>query len=217
MGPKYRVVAGVLMNTFFAVGQVTCGLIAWAVPGWRQLTLALYLPQLVTVLLYWPLAESVRWSLSKGRHGEAEATLRQIARVNNTQLSEKSLEALRENVEEEKKRQLIEAEQRKSEPWLIVQVFQHKPVLVRCLVSPVWWITTMFVYYGLSVNAVNLSGNKYLNYVYVAAIEIPGFWLAFLLLGVLGRRLLLLAAFWLCAACQLAFIFIPNGTLYIIL
>lgn len=211
MGPKYRVAGGVVMNTFFAVGQVTLGLLAWAVPNWRYLTLTIYLPQLITISFYWLMAESVRWYLSKGRYEEAEAVLKNVARVNKKQLSNKSLQELKENAEEEKKTQAIEAEFKAKEPWLIVEVFRHKPILLRCCVSPVWWITTTFIYYGLSINSINLTGNRYLNYVTVSAVEIPGFWVAFLLLGIVGRKPVLIGAFWLCGACQLAFIFIPDG------
>lgn len=34
--------------------------------------------------------------------------------------------------------------------------------------------TNAFVYYGLSLNSQNLSGNKYLNFILVCLIEIPG-------------------------------------------
>lgn len=216
MGPKYRVTGGVVMNTFFAVGQVTLGLIAWAVPDWRTLTLAIYLPQLITLSFYWLMSESVRWYLSKGRYEEAEKVLKYVARVNKKQLSEKSLQELRANAEEESKKQLLDAESNTKEPLLIVQVFRHKPILLRCCVSPVWWITTTFIYYGLSINSVNLTGNRYLNYVTVSAVEIPGFWIAFFLLGVVGRKPVLVGSFWLCAACQIAFIFIPSSECFTI-
>lgn len=211
MGPKYRVAGGVVMNTFFAVGQVTLGLIAWAIPTWRELTLAIYLPQLITISFYWLIAESVRWYLSKGRYEEAEAVLKNVARINKKQLSKKSLQELKQNAEEEKKTQALEAELKSKEPWLIVEVFRHKSILLRCCVSPVWWITTTFIYYGLSINSINLTGNMYLNYVTVSAVEIPGFWIAFLLLGIIGRKPVLIGAFFTCAACQIAFIFIPDG------
>lgn len=211
VGPKYRVGAGAMMNTFFAVGQVTMGLIAWGVQDWRNLTLALYIPQLITITYIWLMAESIRWYMSKGRYEDSEKVLKQVARVNGKQLSEKSLKALRDHVEEEKKKQELEIKIKENEPWLIVLVFRNKPVLLRCLISPIWWITNTFIYYGLSINSVNLSGNRYLNYVAVAAVEIPGFWAAFLLLGIIGRKPVLSGAFCICAACQIGYIFMPDG------
>ncbi|KAI5633324.1 major facilitator superfamily domain-containing protein [Phthorimaea operculella] len=222
MGPKYRVAGGVMMNTFFALGQVTMGLIAWAVPTWRELTLALYLPQLISVCYFWLMSESIRWYMSKGRFEDSERVLRRVAKANGKQLSETSLRLFRKSAEEEKLRQAEAQEKKKDEPWLIVLVFRNKPILLRCCVSPVWWITMTFIYYGLSINSVNLSGNKYLNYVAVSAVEIPGYWAAFFLLGIIGRKPVLAGAFWICAACQAGYIFMPDGqfavslTLYLI-
>lgn len=67
------------------------------------------------------------------------------------------------------------------------------------------------VYYGLTINAVNLSGNSYVNYAIVSAIEIPGFWTAILLLDRVGRKPVLMTGYWLCAACQFTFAFLPEG------
>lgn len=212
VGPKYRVAAGASMNTCFSIGQITMGLIAWGVPNWRNLTLALYIPQLLTISYFWLMTESVRWYMSKGRYKESEEVLKKIAKVNKRPLSDKSLESLRQTTEDEKAHQAAMAEQKKNDPWLIVLVFRHKRILTRCLVSPVWWITTTFIYYGLSINAVNLSGNRYLNYMAVSAAQIPGYWTAVFLLGKIGRKPVLIIAFWLCAACQIGYVFIPAGT-----
>ncbi|KAI8422048.1 hypothetical protein MSG28_009947 [Choristoneura fumiferana] len=211
MGPKYRVVGGATVNTFFAVGKVCAGLLAWAVPHWRQLHRAIYAPMFICIIYYWIMPESVRWYMSKGRYAESEAVLKEAARINGTELSTASLTALRESEEEAKRKKELEEIERAKEPLLIVQVFRNKQILLRCLVTPVWWVTYTFVYYGLSINAVNMSGNRYVNYVAVSAVEIPGYWTAVLLLGKIGRKPVLIIAFWLCSACQIAYIFMPEG------
>ncbi|XP_014357110.2 organic cation transporter protein [Papilio machaon] len=204
VGPKYRVVAGATMSTMFALGQVILGFIAWGVHPWRTLTQVLYAPQLLVVSYFWILSESVRWLMSKGRYEESEAILKKVAKRNNKEISEKSLESLRATAEAEK---LIE---KPKEPWLPTLVFKSRVILSRCIVSPVWWVTNTFVYYGMSINAVNLSGNRYLNYVAVTAVEIPGYWAAILLLDRIGRKPVLITGYWLCAACQFGFAFIPS-------
>ncbi|XP_063381904.1 organic cation transporter-like protein [Cydia fagiglandana] len=207
VGPKYRVIAGATTSTFYTIGMVMQALMAWAVPYWRHLTLALYIPQLITITYFFIMPESVRWYLSKGRYTEAEAQLKMAAQMNRKTMSERSLQSLKKSTEEERRMAL----KKQKEPWLVTLVFQHKPILLRCIIAPVWWITTVLVYYGLSMNAVNMSGNKYLNYMAVGAVEIPGFWTAVLLFDRIGRKPLFIGAFWICAACQIGFIFMPDG------
>lgn len=52
---------------------------------------------------------------------------------------------------------------------------KSRVLVVRYLIIVYNWITNAFVYYGLSLNSTNLSGNKYLNYTLVCLIEIPGY------------------------------------------
>lgn len=70
-----------------------------------------------------------------------------------------------------------------------------------------------FVYYGLSINAVNMGGDQYVNFALVSAVEIPGYWGALLLMNKVGRRPVLTSGYWICAACQVAYIFLPDGDL----
>ncbi|XP_047990124.1 organic cation transporter protein-like [Leguminivora glycinivorella] len=211
VGPRMRVAFGTSMNSFFSVGCVIAGLLAWAFNDWRVLTRVLYIPMFIMSFSLWLVPESVRWYMSKGRYQESETVLKAAARMNGKQLSDKSLEALRESVEEEKRKNEMEKQTKTKEPWLIVQVFRHKQILIRCLISPIWWVTFTIVYYGLSINVVNMSGNRYLNFVAVSAVEVPGYWTSMFLLGIIGRKPVLITAFWVCAACQAAYIFMPDG------
>ncbi|XP_034829497.1 organic cation transporter protein-like [Maniola hyperantus] len=211
VGPKYRVPAGATINTFFSIGQVLLAVIAWAVPYWKHLILTIYIPQFLFISYFWIMPESVRWYMSKGRYEKAEVFLKNVARINKRELSEKSLRALRENAEAEKRLKTVEKEDKQKEPWLITLVFQHKVILRRCCVSPIWWVASALIYYGMSINAVNMSGNRYINFAAAAASEIPGYWIAVFLLDRIGRKPVLVGAYWTCAACQLAYIFMPDS------
>ena len=45
---------------------------------------------------------------------------------------------------------------------------------LRFLNSCFCWMTVTMVYYGLSLNATNLAGNPYTNFILVSLVEIPG-------------------------------------------
>ncbi|XP_068617414.1 organic cation transporter protein-like [Battus philenor] len=205
VGPKYRVRAGVTMSTMYAVGLVILGFISWGIQPWRTLTQVLYAPQLLTLSYFWIMTESVRWLLSKGKYEEAEAVLKKVAKTNKREISPTSMENLRAATQEK------ELNENAKEPWLLITILKSRVMLSRVLVSPIWWVTNTLIYFGMSINAVNLSGNPYLNYIAVAAVEIPGFWTAILLLDRIGRKPVLIGGYWICAACQFTFAFLPEG------
>ncbi|XP_045769172.1 solute carrier family 22 member 3-like isoform X2 [Maniola jurtina] len=218
VGPKRRVIAGATMSTIYALGQVVLGLVAWGVPAWRPMTRVLFAPLLLVVTYFWLISESVRWLMSKGRYEESETILKRVAKMNKRSLSDKSLQALRATAEAEK----LRVKEKPKESWLAIQVIRSPIMLLRCVVSPIVWIGTTLAFQGIIINALNLSGNKYLNYIYVSLVEIPGYWTAILLLDRIGRKPVLIGGFWLCAGCQFAFVFIPSGynglslTLYLV-
>lgn len=78
----------------FAVGEVFLGSVAWLIPSWRYMIMVTQIPCVVIIAYAWLLTESVRWLISKQKYAKAKTILETVARVNKTQISEKSLEAL---------------------------------------------------------------------------------------------------------------------------
>lgn len=93
----------------------------------------------------------------------------------------------------------------------IVQVLHSSVILIRLLVCSFCWLTNTFVYYGLSLNSVAFAGDKYINFVLVAVVEIPGYCLTWLLTDYIGRKLTLSGSFLLSGVFCLAIQFIPTG------
>ncbi|CAG9787562.1 unnamed protein product [Diatraea saccharalis] len=204
VGPKFRVLTSATCSSMFAVGQVILGSVAWVVQPWRYMIMAIHIPCFLIIVYYWILSESVRWLLSKGRYEDAKRVLEKVARVNKRQISEKSLNALMNPP----KTPVVE--EKKDEQSMIVTVAKSPVLRRRVATTPIWWITTTFVYYGLSINSTSLSESMYLNYILTCAIEIPGFFTAVLLLDWIGRKSTLCGGFFLSAACNIAFAFIPS-------
>lgn len=210
VGPKFRVRASATMSSFFALGQVLLGVIALLVHDWRHLSLVLFTPIFILVSYRWIITESHRWLLSKGKKDEAKATLQYAARLNGRTISDKTMNYLLTAIPN----QILEAEKNTStekEANLFFRVLKSPVLLRRCCTTPVMWITTTFIYYGLSINSVGLSGNMYLNYIATAAIEIPGFWMAVLVLDKIGRKTTLFLGFILCGLCCIGFAFTPKN------
>ena len=56
----------------------------------------------------------------------------------------------------------------------ILDILKTKRLLLRILNMCFCWCTVTMVYYGLSLNATNLAGNPYTNFLLVSLVEIPG-------------------------------------------
>merc|ERR1711970_1253095 len=68
VGPKYRTMFGILIETPFAMGGLVVGLLSYAgVRDWQLLTLVLSAPNIL-LLSYWVLLpESPRWLIAKNK------------------------------------------------------------------------------------------------------------------------------------------------------
>ncbi|XP_026765214.2 organic cation transporter protein-like [Galleria mellonella] len=206
VGPKFRVLTSATMSSLFGFGQVLVGLIASAIHEWRHFSLTISTPVFLLVSYYWIVTESYRWLLSKNKQDEARATLEKAARLNRRTISEKTMNYLLTAIP----KQIEESKRTDKDENLFLRVIKSKVMLRRCCTTPIMWITTTFIYYGLSINSVSLSGNMYINYIAVVAIEIPGFWTAVLILDRIGRRITIFGGYFLCGLCCIGFAFTPR-------
>lgn len=204
VGPKYRVLTSATMSSMFAFGQVILASVSWLVQPWRYMIIALHVPCFLIIAYYWILSESVRWLLSKRKFEEAKQVLEKVARVNKTQISEKTMQALLSppGVDDAKV---------DGEPGLFTKIVRSPTLLRRICTTPVWWITTTFIYYGLSINSVGLSLNMYVNYILISAIEIPGYYTAVLVLNRIGRKATISGGYMTASVCCFAFAFMPDN------
>ncbi|XP_011642389.1 solute carrier family 22 member 5-like isoform X2 [Pogonomyrmex barbatus] len=208
-GVKNRIFGSTIMCCMFAIGEILLGLIASWLRSWRTLLRVVYGPGLLAILLPLVIPESIRWLLSKGKHEEVEKIYRKMARMNGLPVTDEAINAFKElNVAKpENKSDLVIADERKP----IVQVLHSSVILIRLLVCSFCWLTNTFVYYGLSLNSVAFAGDKYINFMLVAVVEIPAYCLAWVLTDHIGRKPTLSGAFLLSGAFCLAIQFVPAG------
>lgn len=167
------------------------GLAAIVLPNYKRFLVAVYTPALVTVFYFWLVPESVRWLIATGKYNRALKSLQRTARQNNRQMSEKSLEILRTSCNNGKGVGDCE-----SECTSITVVFQHKILLMRLLLCSMCWVMTVFVFFGLSVNATRITDddNKYVSYITTMIAEVPAAIITYFLLKYIGRRTAMSAA-----------------------
>ncbi|KAH8372838.1 hypothetical protein KR009_006112, partial [Drosophila setifemur] len=221
VGPRKREMSSILLNYFYAVGEALLGLSAF-LPDWRQLQLVLSLPPLLFLGYFWLVPESVRWLLARDRLGQAGAIIRRAAKVNRRNISVELMASFKQQEPDERRRtdscgDGILVEQRDDQIWVAIkQVFGSHILMIRYIIMLFVWAVNAIVYYGLSLNATSLSGDKYLNFALVCLVEIPGYSLAWLFLRRLGRRLALSGSLLLCSITCVASGFVTMGANWLV-
>ncbi|XP_036139515.1 solute carrier family 22 member 21 isoform X2 [Monomorium pharaonis] len=209
LGMKNRVFGATIAGCIFATGEILLGLLASWLRSWRSLLRVVNAVGLLAIFLPLLVPESIRWLLAKGKHDEVEKIYRKMAQMNGLPVTNEAINAFKEmNVDkDETKSEPVISDERKP----IVQVLHSSVILIRLLVCSFCWLTNTFVYYGISLNSVAFAGDKYINFVLVAVVEIPAYCLAWVLTDHIGRKPTLSGAFLLSGAFCLAIQFVPTG------
>ncbi|XP_043642663.1 organic cation transporter protein isoform X2 [Drosophila teissieri] len=204
VGPRKREMSSIVLNYFYAVGEALLGLSVF-LPDWRQLQLALSLPPLICVAYFWLVPESVRWLLARNRREQAGVIIRRAAKVNRRDISVELMASFKQQELEAETGNEADIEggvdvQKDDKIWQAIKEVAGSPILMgRYAILLLIWAVNAIVYYGLSLNATSLSGNKYLNFALVCLVEIPGYSLAWLFLRRFGRRMALSGSLLLCS------------------
>lgn len=218
-----RLLGSTIISTYFPIGSVLLGLAAMYLKNWRHLIRITNIPALLIISYYWVAPESVRWLLLKGRYAEAIAIIKKAAKVNNVHLSDTALSNLYEitkspsDLTELTTKTYFDPEKShpvdipKKEEYPMMEVFQSPIIMLRLLNCSFCWLINTFVFYGLSLNSVSLSGNKYLNFIYASLIEIPGYFVSYFAMNYLGRKISLSASLILSGLACFASEFLPEG------
>lgn len=203
IGPKKRVLAASGLTVFYALGEMAFGILSKYIPDWRLVLRLVYYPSLTHIALFWILEESVRWMLTQRKNEKVKDQLRKAAKINKKDLPEEMLAGL------------IDANEKKMDADKSTQNFPitlaFKTFFWRILNCSLCWFTNVLVYYGLSLNSVALGGNKYDNFIWISAAEIPGFFSPVLLMDRIGRRYSLFGAMIVSGLSIGCSVFVPPG------
>ncbi|CAG9808337.1 unnamed protein product [Chironomus riparius] len=183
--PRLRTISGTILNCFYALGGIYLGLIAMWFQNYKVLLLITYIPSFVVLSYIYLLPQSIRWLLSKGKHEEARKILNKACKFNRTKMSVQTLSSLNEKIEMQKSKDTNGNIADDSE-WMkkiSLKIVMQIANLAYC------WFAVIFVYYGLNLNSVYLEyWNKHVNFIFVCAIELPGYFITNFLMEKLGRK-----------------------------
>ncbi|KAL1506270.1 hypothetical protein ABEB36_005662 [Hypothenemus hampei] len=208
VGKNKREITGTVLNYFYAIGEALVALFAWIAQDWKGLQLIVSAPSIVFVGYYFIIPESVRWLMANEKNQRAKSVIMKAAKINKVQLSERLINTFDETSSPSKD----DTKTKSNEKMLpiIKQMLKSKELIIRFLIIYFIWAVNAFVYYGLSINATSLSGNKYINFALVSLIEIPGYSLAWFCIQKLGRKPSLVLSLLLCGITCTLTIFVSK-------
>lgn len=197
LGPSKRVFGGTLIACSYTIGEVLLGLTAMYALNFRLLVRIVYCPMLLVLLYFWFIPESLRWLWVNGRNKEAVDVVIKAAKTNKVKLSDETLNmiynyelsqsntTLASSNDETYQKNSTQGSEKSQE---IRKLLRSRILLLRIANCFLVWISCALIYYGLSLNAVTLAGNKYLNFMLVCTAEIPGYIVTNLISGRFGRK-----------------------------
>ncbi|TKY49001.1 Organic cation/carnitine transporter 4 [Spatholobus suberectus] len=203
IGPKKRGAVGMSSFYFLAGGIALLSGIAYIFQTWRYLYVASSIPSFLYIVLVLPfLSESPRWYLVRGRVTEAMKLMSAIASSNGKHLPNDVFLALDEEANKDSSSYHDEnsnnecLENKGPHVASIVDLVRSPITRVRLLIVVALNFLGALVYYGLSLNVVNLKINLYLNVMLNAMGEMPAFVITTMLLDRFGRKPLTAATMW---------------------
>lgn len=206
VGPTKRGAAGMSTFYFFSGGIAILATIAYYFREWRELYIASSIPSILFVFLVLPfIPESPRWYLVRGKVTEAMKIMRSIAKTNGRHLPSGAILSLDDDVGNDKHKD--ELEEKEAITGSILDVLRSPITRIRLYLAVAINFLCSIVYYGLSLNVVNLETNLYLNVTLNAVAEMPAFLITAILLDKFGRKPLSIGTMWFSG------IFCLTGTL----
>ncbi|XP_029644367.1 solute carrier family 22 member 15-like [Octopus sinensis] len=183
----YRMPLNFISHGAFAIGEILLAGVAYLIRDWKHLQYATCLPRVVLVVVAFKyLPESPRWLLNKKRFAKAKRAFEKMARTNKKD-SRGAINLIR----------MLQAEA-ESNPGTNRKFRDKTYTALHLLKIPrramisinLWfcWFVNSMLYYGVTLNSVDMSGNKYLNFLMISVIEIPSGILGVVLYHYFGHR-----------------------------
>ncbi|GKV49071.1 hypothetical protein SLEP1_g55842 [Rubroshorea leprosula] len=201
VGPTKRGAAGMSAFYFFSTGIALLSGIAYIFHSWRDLYIASSIPSFLFLVLVIPfISESPRWYLVRGKMDSAMKIMRTIAKVNGRHVPDSVILGLDEeaNNSSNDNNQTCKAETATKEAITgsIVDVLRSPMTRIRLFLAVGINFLGSVVYYGISLNVVNLETNLYLSVLLNAVAEMPAFPITAVLLDKFGRKPLAIGTQW---------------------
>ncbi|KAM9155571.1 solute carrier family 22 member 3 isoform 1-T1 [Pangshura tecta] len=175
VGSDQRRIVGIVIQMFFTLGIMILPGIAYLIPTWQGIQLAITLPNFLFLLYYWAVPESPRWLLTRKKGEKALNIMHSIAKHNGKYLSPHYSE-------------ITVTDEEVSNPSFL-DLVRTPHMRKYTLILMYAWFTSALIYQGLVMRLGIIGGNLYLDFFISGAVELPAALLILLTIDRIGRRL----------------------------
>ncbi|XP_038251767.1 solute carrier family 22 member 3 isoform X2 [Dermochelys coriacea] len=175
VGSDQRRIVGIVIQMFFTLGIMILPGIAYLIPTWQGIQLAITLPNFLFLLYYWAVPESPRWLLTRKKGEKALNIMHTIAKHNGKYLSPYYSE-------------ITVTDEEVSNPSFL-DLVRTPHMRKYTLILMYAWFTSALIYQGLVMRLGIIGGNLYLDFFISGAVELPAALLILLTIDRIGRRL----------------------------
>ncbi|XP_074846383.1 solute carrier family 22 member 3 [Carettochelys insculpta] len=175
VGSDQRRIVGIVIQMFFTLGIMILPGIAYVIPTWQGIQLAITLPNFLFLLYYWLVPESPRWLLTRKKGEKALKIMHSVAKHNGRYLSPHYSE-------------ITVTDEEISNPSFL-HLVRTPRMRKYTLILMYAWFTSALVYQGLVMRLGIIEGNLYLEFFISGAVELPAALLILLTIDRIGRRL----------------------------
>ncbi|XP_069462916.1 solute carrier family 22 member 2-like isoform X1 [Ambystoma mexicanum] len=201
VGLNQRKIVGIVYQAAFTVGLLILSGMAYAIPHWRILQIAVTVPNFFFLLYYWCVPESPRWLISQNRHDEAKAIIDHIAKKNRRKLPPdfESLQSADAACENEKQTpaflDMVRTPQIRKYTFILMYI----------------WFSCAVLYQGLIMHMGIAGGDIYFDFFISALTEFPAAIIILLTVDRVGRRYPWAIGSFVAGVACLINAFIPHG------
>ncbi|XP_025418680.1 solute carrier family 22 member 5-like, partial [Sipha flava] len=178
--PEKRVLYYSILECFLPVGAIMVALIASWVKDWRLLLRLSNVPGLLFLTYFWLTEESMRWLETQGKHDRVINALNKIAIVNKKPMPNLPPVVPQTQVTKEKESE--------SNVSIMKDMIRSPTIFWRMIRCSYVWIAATLVYYGLTIGATDIAGDKYLNFSLASFVEIPACLLNWAIMEGMSRK-----------------------------
>ena len=196
--PRQRNIGGIAYNFFWALAMLLLALMAYLLPDWRHLYLAMSLPTLLTVSYVWLVSESIPWLYAKQVRDiqtHAERTKpkkkRNKKKKKNPGAEGSSPVIGRGGGGGDDEDKVLSMESPNKTTTTHLAHLCNAKMLKRLVIVAYLWFVINLGYYGLSLSTPILAGNIYFNFFLSGLVEILSTGLVLAAISFVARRILL--------------------------